>query len=262
MDQIADRSGRPPQGIGQAVSAAVAEMESDGRTWELLELEHVHKRYSTPGEVIHAVRDLTLTVRERELVALLGPSGSGKSTLLMLAAGLLRADEGAVRFEGRDLATLGRRDALAHRRTQLGFVFQSFNLTAGLTAQENVAIPLLMRGIEHRQAHRRAAQALCEVGLAHRLDHVPQRLSGGECQRVAIARALVGQPKLILADEPTGNLDSETASSVLELLGTLPARGGAAVILVTHDERAAARADRVLSMRDGMLLTQARGGAR
>jgi putative ABC transport system ATP-binding protein len=219
----------------------------------LLELERVSKDYEGPGEVVHAVSEVSLSVQAGELVALYGPSGSGKSTLLLLAAGLLRADRGSVRFIGRELVSMSRSEALSYRREQLGFVFQSFNLAAGLSAEENTAIPLLMRGVEHRQARGRARALLAEVGLADRLGHAPERLSGGEQQRLAIARALVGDPRLILADEPTGNLDSETGAAVLELLGSLPRQRGTAVVLVTHDARAASVAERVLCIRDGRL---------
>jgi len=235
------RTGMPPETNGGA----------------LLELERVHKQYESPGEIVHAVRDVSMSVGVREFVALFGPSGSGKTTLLLLAAGLLRADGGSVRFQGRDLRTFSRGEALAYRRTQLGFVFQAFNLAGGLTAEENTAIPLLMRGVEHREAHRRARTALGEVGLERRLTHTPDRLSGGEQQRVAIARALAGEPKLILADEATGNLDSETGDAVLELLASLPQDHGSAVILVTHDERAARYADRALTIRDGCIVDAA-----
>jgi putative ABC transport system ATP-binding protein len=142
---------------------------------------------------------------------------------------------------------------LSYRRTKLGFVFQGFNLVAGLNAEENVAIPLLLRGVNHRDARERALAALDDVGLLPRSANTPDELSGGEQQRVAIARALVGKPKLILADEPTGNLDSETGDTVLELLSALPRERGAAGILVTHDARVARYADRVLGMRDGKL---------
>ena len=232
---------------------AAAQMLPGAQASALLELEHAHKHYESPGEVVQAVRDVSMSVSAREFVALFGPSGSGKTTLLLLAAGLLRADGGSVRFQGRDLRTFSRAQTLAYRRTELGFVFQGFNLAAGLTAQENAAIPLLMRGAPHGEAHRRARTALAEVGLERRREHTPDRLSGGERQRVAIARALAADPKLILADEATGNLDSETGETVLELLGALPREHGAAVILVTHDERAAAHADRVLEIRDGRL---------
>ncbi len=219
----------------------------------MLELEHARKYYASPGEEVHAVDDVSMCVRPQELVAILGPSGSGKTTLLLLAAGLLRVDAGSVRFENTDLATLPKRDVLAYRRTKLGFVFQGFNLTAGLTAEENVAIPLLLRGVGHREARERALFALEEVGLQRRAGHTPGELSGGEQQRVAIARALVGGPKLILADEPTGNLDTETGDTVLGLLSALPRERGAATVLVTHDVRVTRYADRVMGMRDGRL---------
>jgi putative ABC transport system ATP-binding protein len=219
----------------------------------MLELEHARKYYVSPGEAIHAVDDVSVSVYAREFVALFGPSGSGKTTLLLLAAGLLRADSGSVRFEGSELGALAKREVLSYRRTKLGFVFQGFNLSAGLSAEENVAIPLLLRGVGHRDAHARAHAALDDVGLARRAGHSPDELSGGEQQRVAIARALVGEPRLILADEPTGNLDSETGDSVLELLSALPRERDAAMVLVTHDVRVARSADRVLGMRDGRL---------
>jgi putative ABC transport system ATP-binding protein len=219
----------------------------------MLELERVCKRYQSPGEVIRAVDDLSMHVDAGELVIVLGPSGSGKTTLLHLAAGLLHADSGNVRFAGRDLSTLSKREALQHRRHALGFIFQGFNLTAGLTAEENVAIPLLLRGMGHRRARRHSLSALHEVGLARRAGHTPDALSGGEQQRVAIARALVGEPQLILADEPTGNLDSETGDGVLKLLNRTRRERGVAAVLVTHDERLARAGDRVLEMRDGTL---------
>jgi putative ABC transport system ATP-binding protein len=219
----------------------------------MLELERARKYYASTGETIHAVDEVSMSVAAGEFVAIFGPSGSGKTTLLLLAAGLLRTDSGSVRFEGRDLAALSRGEALAYRRTKLGFVFQDFNLAAGLTAEENAALPLLLRGARHREAHERALRALEDVGLARRRTHTPDRLSGGEQQRLAIARALVGEPKLILADEPTGNLDSATGNAVLELLSALPREHGAAVVLVSHDARAARVADRVLGMRDGRL---------
>jgi putative ABC transport system ATP-binding protein len=150
----------------------------------MLELEHARKYYVSPGEEIHAVDDVSMSVEAREFVALFGPSGSGKTTLLLLAAGLLRADSGSVRFEGEELGALAKRDVLAYRRTKLGFVFQGFNLSAGLTAEENVAIPLLLRAIGHREARTRALAALDDVGLLRRSGHTPDELSGGEQQRV------------------------------------------------------------------------------
>jgi putative ABC transport system ATP-binding protein len=219
----------------------------------MLELERARKYYASPGGAVHAVDDVSLTINARELVAILGPSGSGKSTLLLLAAGLLQADSGSVRFEGRDLGTLAKRDVLEYRRTKLGFVFQGFNLVPGMTAEENVAMPLLLRRVGHRSAHARALALLDDVGLKRRASHTPAELSGGEQQRVAIARALVGEPRLILADEPTGNLDTETGDAVLNLLSDLPRARGAATVVVTHDARVAKRAHRVFTMRDGRL---------
>jgi putative ABC transport system ATP-binding protein len=219
----------------------------------MLELERARKYYESPGETVHAVDDVSLSVYAREFVAIFGPSGSGKSTLLLLAAGLLQADSGSVRFEGRDLATLTKREVLAYRRTKLGFVYQNFNLVAGLTAEENVAVPLLLRGMHHRDAHELALGALDGVNLLPRSGRMPAELSGGEQQRVAIARALVGTPGIVLADEPTGNLDTETGRTVLDLMSTLPHERGAATVLVTHDAHVARYADRVLEMRDGKL---------
>ncbi len=219
----------------------------------MLELESAHKYYASPGGPVRAVDDVTMSVCAGELVAIFGPSGSGKTTLLLLAAGLLRADSGSVRFQNSDLARLTNRELLTYRRIKLGFVFQGFNLVAGLTAVENVSITLLLRGVHHREARDRALTALDDVGIAHRASHTPARLSGGEQQRVAIARALVGQPQLLLADEPTGNLDTETGSAVLDLLSALSSERGVATILVTHDARVARYADRVLEMRDGKL---------
>jgi putative ABC transport system ATP-binding protein len=223
----------------------------------MIELEDACKRYSMPGADsgagVRAVDGVSLSVDAAEVVALFGPSGSGKTTLLLLAAGLLRPDSGGVRFEGRDMGGLTKRELLEFRRTKLGLVFQNFNLVPGFSAQENVALPLLLRGVDRGEASERALAALDDVGLSRRAHHPPTQLSGGEQQRAAIARALVGEPQLILADEPTGNLDSETGDAVLDLLSVLPRDRGAAVIIVTHDARVAGYADRVLAMRDGKL---------
>jgi putative ABC transport system ATP-binding protein len=223
----------------------------------MLELEHTCKQYASPGGSIRAVDDVSVTVAPGELAAILGPSGSGKTTLLLLSAGLIQADAGHVRFDGVDLGSLSKRDALLYRRTKLGLVFQNFNLIPGLTAEENVALPLLLRGVHRREAHRQAVEALSEVELAHRTGHTPTQLSGGEQQRVAIARAIVGKPQLLLADEPTGNLDSDTGDDILELLLRLPQRRGVTMVMVTHDARAAGCADRMFTMRDGKLAAAA-----
>jgi len=220
----------------------------------MLELERACKYYESPGGQVRAVDEASLEVGAQDLVAVYGPSGSGKTTLLLLAAGLLQADSGAVRFEGRDLGSLPKHDILEYRRTKLGFVFQSFNLVPGLNAEENVSLPLLLRAVGRRPAGERAMRALEAVGLGERARHMPAELSGGEQQRVAIARALVGEPKLVLADEPTGNLDTHTGDLILDLLCALPREHGAATVLVTHDSRVADRVDRVFAMRDGRLI--------
>lgn len=221
----------------------------------MLELRSARKYYSTDAGDIRAVDDISLTIHPGDLVALFGPSGSGKTTLLLLAAGLLRCDSGEVRFEDRDLGALSKAEVLEYRRTKLGFIFQNFNLVPGMDAEENVMLPLLFRRVNHREASRRALAWLESVGLLVRAGHPPAKLSGGEQQRVAIARALVGEPRLILADEPTGNLDTETGDAVLDLLSSLPRERDVAMILVTHDARVARYADRVLAMRDGKLVS-------
>jgi putative ABC transport system ATP-binding protein len=221
----------------------------------MLELRSARKYYSTDAGDIRAVDDISLAIHAGQLVALFGPSGSGKTTLLLLAAGLLRCDSGEVRFEHRNLGTLSKRDVLEYRRTKLGFIFQNFNLVPGMDAEENVMLPLLLRSVPHQEASKRALVALDDVGLLARAGHPPAKLSGGEQQRVSIARAVVGEPKLILADEPTGNLDTETGDAVLDLLSSLPRARNVAMILVTHDARVARYADRVLAMRDGKLVS-------
>jgi putative ABC transport system ATP-binding protein len=219
----------------------------------MLELEGACKQYVSPGEAIRAVDHVSVAISEGEFVAIFGPSGSGKSTLLSLAGGLLRPDAGTVRFHGRDLAALRKRDVLAYRREQIGLISQGFDLVDGLTAEENVALPLLVRRVRRREAAQRAREALAEVDMSRRTAHAPDELSGGEQQRVAIARALVGQPQLVLADEPTGNLDSEAGAKVLGLLSALTRERGVATILATHDAQAADYADRLMEMRDGRL---------
>jgi putative ABC transport system ATP-binding protein len=219
----------------------------------MLELERVHKDYESPAGTVHAVTGVSLTIPAGEFVVILGPSGSGKTTLLDLAAGLLRVDSGHVRFRDQDLAMLSREQLLAYRRMEVGMVSQGFNLVDGLNAEENVAMPLLIRREHHRDALPRARAALALVGLSDRAQHLPRAMSGGEKQRVAIARALVGSPKLLLADEPTGNLDTATGNAALDLLSRLSREQGAATVLVTHDERSTRYADRVFKMRDGTL---------
>jgi putative ABC transport system ATP-binding protein len=220
----------------------------------MLDLERVSKHYLSPGEEIRAVDRVSVSIATGDFVAIFGPSGSGKSTLLSLAGGLLCPDAGTVCFEGKDLATLRKRDVLSYRRERIGLVFQGFNLVTGMSAEDNVALPLLLRKTPHREAQERARQALEDVGMLNRSGHTPAELSGGEQQRVAVARALVGQPRLVLADEPTGNLDSDAGDTVLKLLSGLARERGVATILATHDAQAARYADRLMRMHDGRLV--------
>ena len=221
-----------------------------------LELREVLKHYRG-SEVVRAVDGVSLRVAPGELVALYGPSGSGKTTLLLLAAGIERPDAGEVRFDDRPLSGLSPPELALHQRRHVGFVTQDPHLLAGVPAVENAALKLLADRVSLREARRRAGTWLERVGLGDRLDHDPAHLSGGERQRVAIARALVNEPSLVLADEPTGNLDSRRGAEILELLANVCRRDGAGALLVTHDPQAADVADRVLVLRDGHA-----GGAR
>jgi putative ABC transport system ATP-binding protein len=229
--------------------------EVAGRARALLELEGVVKHYRSPsGETIRAVDGVDLAVRPGEVVALLGPSGSGKSTLLLLASALVVPDAGVVRFDGRDLATLSAAEAADLQRKEIGFVHQSFHLMSGVPAVENAAIKLLADRASLKQARRVAVPWLEAVGLGSRLDHPPEQLSGGERQRVAIARALVNSPRLLLADEPTGSLDTQRGAEILSLIADLAREHDLGVLLVTHDLQALDIADRACTLRDGRLL--------
>jgi putative ABC transport system ATP-binding protein len=217
-----------------------------------LELEDVVKRYESGGEVVRAADGVSLTVAPGEVVALYGPSGSGKTTLLLLAAGMLTPDAGEVRFGGRSIAHLSRDEGARYRRS-LGFVFQSFHLMPAVPAIDNATLKLLADGMSPARARKQATTWLARLGLADRAHHPPERLSMGERQRVAIARALANDPQLILADEPTGNLDSVRSRQTLGMLARLCRERAIGMLLVTHDRDAAHFADRAFDLRDGRL---------
>jgi putative ABC transport system ATP-binding protein len=222
----------------------------------MLEVRDVHRMHGKGETAVHALRGVTLTVAPGELIAVMGPSGSGKSTLLNLAGGLDRPTRGEVVVDGTVLGACSRRQLAALRRRRVGYVFQDLNLLPSLTAAENVALPLELDGKGVRQARRLALAALSEVDMAGHGGRFPDELSGGQQQRVAIARALVGERTLVLADEPTGALDSQTGEAVLRLLRS-KVDGGAAGVLVTHEARHAAWADRVVFLRDGVVVDTA-----
>jgi putative ABC transport system ATP-binding protein len=222
----------------------------------ILELRDVVKSYGAGPTEVRALTDVSATVAPGELVAVRGPSGCGKSSLLHLAGGLEDPTAGHVLLDGRDLAGLGAKARAALRRTTAGYVFQRLNLVPGLTALENVMLPLELDGVATRTARGAAREALAAVGLTEQIDRYPDDFSGGQQQRIAIARAVVGERRLVLADEPTGSLDTATGDAVIELLASLSSDRGTAVILVTHEPRYAAWADRVISMRDGRIVGQ------
>ncbi|HEY4451347.1 MAG TPA: ABC transporter ATP-binding protein [Solirubrobacteraceae bacterium] len=219
----------------------------------MLTLERVVKHYRSASEEIRALAGVSLSVAPGEMLALQGPSGSGKTTLLLLAACALRADEGTVSYGGRDLARLNEREAAQYRLGEVGLIAQNPHLMARVSAVENASTKLLLGGVALQQARAQALAWLERVGMAGQANRTPEELSGGERQRVAIARALAGEPRLILADEPTANLDSHRSREIVTLLAGLAREQSAAVLLVTHDAEAAAAADRVLELRDGQI---------
>jgi putative ABC transport system ATP-binding protein len=216
----------------------------------------VSRTYELDGVSVPALRGVSLTIEPADYLAIVGPSGSGKSTLMHLLGGLDRPTAGRLVIGGRDVATLSPPEMARLRNEVIGFVFQAFHLLPRTSAVENVALPLVYRGVGARERRARARDMLDRVGLGHRADHRPNQLSGGEQQRVAIARALVTDPSVLLADEPTGNLDTVTGDSVLTLLESLNSSSAVAVVLVTHDREVAGRARRRIVMRDGVLVDQ------
>jgi putative ABC transport system ATP-binding protein len=223
----------------------------------ILVAEGVRKVYRSGGADVLALKGLDLTVPQGEFLAVMGASGSGKTTLLNCLSGLDEIDDGRVIVDGHSIHELSDAKRTRHRAETMGFIFQAFNLIPVFTATENVELPLLLARVPEREAQERARETLTRVGLGHRLDRRPPELSGGEQQRVAIARALAGRPRLIWADEPTGNLDSEMASAVMDLLSELHDEG-LTLVLVTHDPTVAARADRLITVKDGEVVADER----
>jgi len=217
-------------------------------------VEDARREYRLDGLSVPALRGVTLAIEPGDYLAIVGPSGSGKSTLMHLLGGLDKPTSGRLLLGGRDVSSLSAAELARQRNQVIGFVFQSFHLLTRTSARDNVALPLIYRGIRRAQRRRLAEEVLARVGLAHRFGHRPNQLSGGEQQRVAIARALVTEPAVLLADEPTGNLDSASGEAVLALLEELNAERGVAVAVVTHDRQIAARARRQITMRDGIIV--------
>lgn len=223
----------------------------------LIEIRDLKKAYALDGVAIQALRGIDLTVEEGELLAIMGPSGSGKSTLMHILGCLDLADSGSYRLRGQDVERMSPDDLARLRNREIGFVFQSFNLLPRTSALENVETPLIYAGVPKRERRERALEALERLGLGERLHHLPSQLSGGQQQRVAIARALVSRPSLLLADEPTGNLDTATSDEILRLLTDLNRRAGLTVVLITHEPDVARHAGRTLTVRDGRLEAEA-----
>ncbi|MFF2086170.1 ABC transporter ATP-binding protein [Nocardia sp. NPDC058176] len=227
-------------------------LETDTPQPPMLELTRVIKQYRIGDETVRALDGVSMRIEAGQFTSIIGPSGSGKSTLLHLLGALDRPDEGSIRFRGTEIGDLDEDRQAAFRLEQVGFVFQFFNLLPTLSAWENVAVPKLLDGTGLRKAKPRALELLDLVGLGDRAQHRPAELSGGQMQRVAVARALIMDPPLILADEPTGNLDSKTGAAILALLGEITEQGNS-VVMVTHDMGAVAYCDRVITLHDGRI---------
>jgi putative ABC transport system ATP-binding protein len=219
----------------------------------LLEVQNLKKTYTRGHNAVEALRGVSFSVDRGHFTSIMGPSGSGKSTLLHMLGGLDRPTSGTVKIDGQAIESFSDDELSAFRRRRLGFIFQFFNLLPTLTALENVALPLLLDNQSIKKIAPKATELLEMIGLKHRIDHKPDQLSGGEMQRVAIARALVTDPLLILADEPTGNLDTKTGSTVLQLLAEMARERGHTILMVTHDPRAASYGNRLIKMRDGLV---------
>lgn len=219
----------------------------------VIELDHIHKTYTMGDVEVHALRGISLTIREGEFVAIMGTSGSGKSTMMNIIGCLDRPTKGSYILDGQDVSEMSKDERADIRNKKLGFVFQGFNLLSRTSALENVELPMLYAGVETAQRQRRAAEALAAVGLVGRERNHPNQLSGGQQQRVAVARSLVNNPALILADEPTGNLDSRTSVEVMEIFQRLNRERGITLILVTHEQDIAQYASRIVVFKDGKI---------
>ena len=225
----------------------------------LIQLKNVWKTYRMGDAEVHALQGLNLDVTDGEFLSIMGPSGSGKSTAMNMIGCLDIPSRGEIFLDGQNIAHLHESDLAQIRGQKIGFIFQKFNLILTLTAKENIMLPMIFQGIPEKERHRRAAELLALVDLQDRMDHRPGQLSGGQQQRVAIARALAVQPSVILADEPTGNLDSKSGGSVMDFLKKLHREKGTTIVMVTHDEQIAKNADRIEYLRDGAIVKRSEG---
>ena len=221
----------------------------------LIEVHAVRKEYPLGDETVVALKNISLNIMRGEICCIFGTSGSGKSTFLNQLAGMEKPTRGEVLIGGVPVSRLNENQLAAFRQRHIGFVFQSYNLLPNLTATENVALPLMFRGVPRKEREAAARQMLCRVGLEHRLDHFPRQMSGGQQQRAGIARAFIARPDVVFADEPTGNLDSKTTVEIMEMISTFARRYPQTIILVTHDPEMAAYADRIVRLIDGTIVS-------